>query len=468
MLPRDTRPLRPSRAPRLMTRPSARPAARRAVAVLALGALAAAALAGCTTPQPKILAASETGDLTWPLQTRAAPHAEQRALCGDGAETEVGAARIVRSPYVQDVTTERFTVLWTEAVSARVPTTGRTVRPAPVRVEVTTPEGELVATAEAHADRLAPALDAVQYAATVDGLAPDRTWCYRLRMGDAALTAPAGVRTAPAAGSGAPVRFVAFGDAGDGSEAQRAVARAMEDVPFDLMLVTGDLAAYVGTPREYEQHVFGVYRDVLRHVPLYVAAGNHDYKADAGATMRAFFALPRNGGPGADERWFSFDRGDVHFVGLDSEDLTAAQLRWLEADLAGNALPWTVVFLHRPPFSSGSHGSDPVIREKVWPILVRHGVDLVLAGHDHDYERTTPQDGVVVVVTGGGGKGTKPVGRSEFTAFSQQVLHFVFVEIEGDRLTLHAIDGTGREFDSAVIEKSGPSADRPSPDHQAP
>jgi hypothetical protein len=77
---------------------------------------------------------------------------------------------------------------------------------------------------------------------------------------------------------------------------------------------------------------------------------------------------------------------------------------------------------------------------------------LVLSGHDHDYERTAPLNGVTYVVTGGGGRGTRNVGHSSFTAFSQEVIHFVFVEAQGPRLVLHAIDATGREFDQAVLE----------------
>ncbi len=86
-------------------------------------------------------------------------------------------------------------------------------------------------------------------------------------------------------------------------------------------------------------------------------------------------------------------------------------------------------------------------------IFERHAVDLVLSGHDHDYERITPQNGVSYVVTGGGGGGTRAVSESDFTAFVQQVIHFSYVTIDGSQLLLHAIDGTGREFDQLVIDK---------------
>ena len=86
------------------------------------------------------------------------------------------------------------------------------------------------------------------------------------------------------------------------------------------------------------------------------------------------------------------------------------------------------------------------------PIFEEHAVDLVLTGHDHDYERIVPRHGVNYVVTGGGGRGTRPMGQPrDFTAFAQSVLHFVYVEVEGNRLLLHAIDATGEEFDQLAI-----------------
>jgi hypothetical protein len=83
--------------------------------------------------------------------------------------------------------------------------------------------------------------------------------------------------------------------------------------------------------------------------------------------------------------------------------------------------------------------------------LEQHQVDLVLSGHDHDYERFNPIHGVQYVVSGGGGRGTRPMSASPLAAFSEAVLNFVYVEVTDSLLTLHAIDGVGREFDQAVV-----------------
>jgi hypothetical protein len=95
-------------------------------------------------------------------------------------------------------------------------------------------------------------------------------------------------------------------------------------------------------------------------------------------------------------------------------------------------------------------------------------VKLVLAGHEHDYERTRPVDGVTYVITGGGGKGTRPVGKGSWTAFSDAVIHFVYVTVEGDVLRLHAIDATGREFDGLELRRGAALAGGPSTEGTTP
>jgi hypothetical protein len=138
---------------------------------------------------------------------------------------------------------------------------------------------------------------------------------------------------------------------------------------------------------------------------------------------------------------------------LDTEKVGALQAQWLDGDLAGNRLPWTIVYLHRPPYSSGEHGSAGDVQRLFVPLFVRHHVPLVLAGHDHNYERSKTMNGVTYVVSGGGGRGTRRLGRSSFTAFAEPVCHFLYVVVEGGELTLHAIDGVGQEFDSLLIRR---------------
>jgi acid phosphatase type 7 len=267
------------------------------------------------------------------------------------------------------------------------------------------------------------------------------------------VLARAGFRTAPAPGAGAPVRFVALGDSGEGGRDQRAVRAQIGTVPFDLMIHTGDIAYSAGTRLEFERNFFAVYADTLELFPMFPASGNHEYETEDAAPYREAFLLPDNGGPEGRERWYSYDYGDVHFVALDTERVGPVQAAWLDADLTANRRPWTIVYLHKPPFSSGEHGNEPSVQAHFVPLFAKHRVPLVLAGHDHHYERSTPQQGVTYVVTGGGGRGTRPAGASPFTAFSESVCHFLYVTVEGEALTLHAIDGVGREFDSLRLPR---------------
>jgi 3',5'-cyclic AMP phosphodiesterase CpdA len=316
-----------------------------------------------------------------------------------------------------------------------------------VTVDLKRPDGTPVRSALAAKDSSARPSGAWQGMARLDGLEPSTLYCYSLR----GLTRPAGFVTAPAPGSGAPVRFVVFGDSGDGGPGQRAVLEQLTRVPFDFIAHTGDLAYTHGRLHEIENYVFGVYAPLLRSHALFPASGNHDYRSEQAAPFREVFALPENGGPAGRERYYSFDWGDVHVAVIDTELVGPTQAAWLDADLAASGARWKVVYGHKPPFSSGSHGSARNVRDVFVPIFERHQVPLVLSGHEHNYERTRPLRGVTYIVTGGGGRYARSVGRSEFTAHSASVLHFVYIDATPSELVLHAIDATGREFDAVSI-----------------
>ncbi len=387
------------------------------------------------------LSATKFGDQTHPL-AKSSPIDGLRERCGAGAMTPAGAV-VHRRPYVQQVTTTSAMIGWV------------TVAPAGERAIITnadgTPVGEVLAEVEAHVQRLP---DENQVWARITGLQPDTVYCYTLTDGSSNLSEPTGFRTAPSATSAKPVRFLAFGDSGSGGDEQLQLRSQMFEVPYDLMIHVGDLAYENGTIGEFEDNLFSVYAELFENLPFFPAAGNHDYETNNGGIFRDVFALPPGEG---DEKWYSYDWGRVHFAVLDTEHDYATQAEWLDRDLALSTSPWKIVYSHRPPYSSGTeHGSDTDLRATLAPVLEKHGVQLVLSGHDHHYERTVPQNGVVYVVTGGGGRGTRPVVDSDFTGFSEQVIHFVQVEVGRDELVVHAIDGTGVEFDSLVIPRVAP------------
>ncbi len=392
------------------------------------------AASGCSVAEHK-LAATDTGDLSNPSAERVSslPHVEQ---CGAGALTKRGSELIEREPYLQNMTSDAATILLTLSSDEDLAAT----------LDVSLPDGSPVTSVSLERDQSDET--GQQWRARLTDLEPNQVYCYSLSD----LVKPAGFRTAPEAGSGELVRFVVFGDSGGSNGDQDAVRDQIGTVPMDLIIHTGDLAYGDGKLSQLEGTFFDVYADLLRSVPFFPNSGNHDYKTQAAAPYRQVFELPGNGSADTHERWYSFDWGDVHFVALDTERVGDQQIDWLEKDLASNSLTWTVAYLHRPPYSSGFHGSSTGVRRAFSPLFEEYGVQVVFAGHDHDYERTKPIGGVTYVVTGGGGLSTRSVGRSSYTAFSEDALHFVFAEVKESAMVLHAVDGVGREFDSVLIK----------------
>jgi acid phosphatase type 7 len=384
------------------------------------------------------VSSSKTGDTSHPAERRS-PVEELRAACGDGTPTTYGATALKRQPYLQQVTTANATLGWV------------TTQPAGEHVAISKPQGASLRSATAAIEDYAMrSAGENQMWSAVDTLEPSTIYCYELADDNQALTNLTGFKTAPSADSTEPIRFMAFGDSGGGGSDQYALLEQMYKVPYDLMIHTGDLAYDSGTIGQFEDNVFGVYADLFKNIPFMPASGNHDYGTLQGAPFRDVFNLPAANG----EKWYSYDWGRIHFVALDTEADYATQAAWLEQDLAANQLPWKILYMHKPPYSSGMHGSDTSLRSKLAPIAEKYGVQLILAGHDHNYERMKPQNGVAYVVTGGGGVGTRSVGTSAFTALSVDVIHFVYVEVGIDELTLHAIDATGTEFDSMVVPRA--------------
>jgi hypothetical protein len=178
----------------------------------------------------------------------------------------------------------------------------------------------------------------------------------------------------------------------------------------DVWLMLGDNAYNSGTDDEYQGAVFDMYPETLRSVPLWPTFGNHDGRSAHSSTQSGpyydIFTLPADGSaggvPSTTEAYYSFDYANIHFICLDSYESSrapnGAMLAWLAQDLAADRALWTIAFWHHPPYSKGSHDSDQEIelvemRQNVLPILEARGVDLVLSGHSHSYERSYLIDG---------------------------------------------------------------------------
>ena len=178
---------------------------------------------------------------------------------------------------------------------------------------------------------------------------------------------------------------------------------ASEPSPLiNIWLALGDIAYRSGTNEQYQAALFEPFSEVLPNVNLWPVYGNHD---DRRWTYFRIFDLPEKGEAGGlaskTENYYAIDYSNIHFVVLDSQssdrDEDGKMADWLKQDLAQNRKPWVVVAFHHPPYSKGSHDSDDSsdsrgrmhdMRENILPILEKSGVDVILSGHSHMYERS--------------------------------------------------------------------------------
>jgi hypothetical protein len=189
-------------------------------------------------------------------------------------------------------------------------------------------------------------------------------------------------------------------------------------------------------------------------VKFYASLGNHD-----DPEQRLYKPFNMNG-----ERYYSFKPsllGGVRFFAIDSNYMDQKQVDWLVKDLSASGSDWKIAYFHHPLYSSGGrHGSDIVLREKLEPIFVKHGVNVVFTGHEHFYERTKPQKGITYFVSGAAAKLRKgDIEKSDLTAKGyDQGYTFMIAEIDGDTLHFQTITDRGQTVDSGTIvrQKAAP------------
>ena len=220
---------------------------------------------------------------------------------------------------------------------------------------------------------------------------------------------------APITGSDRPVRIWFVSDYGY-YEAQEIPVRdsmfnfAAGSRPADVWLTGGDNDQHDGSDENDQIAIFETYSNLLQTTPIWPSLGNHDIITPSNPGPCPFydnFTLPTNGEsggvPSGSEFYYSFDYGNVHFISLNSiypehsVSTNTDMLQWLRQDLAATRQPWKIAFWHAPPYTKGSHDSDDPydisaymvqMRENALPILESYGVDLVLNGHSHVYERS--------------------------------------------------------------------------------
>lgn len=240
---------------------------------------------------------------------------------------------------------------------------------------------------------------------TIPGLAADTKYYYQIASENSAAASDFEqfFTTPPLPGTPAKTRIWVVGDSGLPGQGvldvKDAYLQYTADTPTDVWLMLGDNAYNSGNDSEYQRGLFDIFPELLKNTPVWPTMGNHD-----GYTKEYYgiFDLPTSGQSGGfssgTEKYYSFDHGNIHFICLNSEENPSGMIEWLKNDLQSTRSDWIIAFFHHGPYTKGSHNSDfenehQISRGSYLPVLEDYGVDLVLSGHSHQYERSHLLDG---------------------------------------------------------------------------
>jgi predicted phosphodiesterase len=242
------------------------------------------------------------------------------------------------------------------------------------------------------------------------------------------------------------VKFAVIGDAGTGDKPQFDVAHELaayhEQFPFGFVICVGD---NIYGSQDMVQKFELPYKALLdQKIDFYAALGNHD---DQNERMYKPFNM---GG----KKYYTFKKNNVRFFALDSNYMDQTQLDWLEKELAASGSDWKIAFFHHPLYSTGgTHGPSLDLRKQLEPLFIKYDVSVVLAGHEHFYERIKPQSGIAYFISGAGGQlRNGDIHQTEPMAVGyDQDRSFMLMEVAGHELYFQAISRTGKTVDKGTI-----------------
>lgn len=288
----------------------------------------------------------------------------------------------------------------------------------------------------------------------IEALRPGVSYRYRV---SAAGNVGEGRFTTPVPGADR-IRFIVYGDTRSRPNEHERVIMGMLPHQPEFVINTGDLVTD-GTKYElWAEEFFKPAASLMRNVPLYPCLGNHEKQAEH---YFNFFSLPGN------ERWYSFDWGNAHFICLDTNvdyGPESEQYKWLVRDLETSEMAaWKFVYYHHPMYSSNPKrkAQRQRVRDALQDLFFRHGVDMVFNGHDHFYLRTRPMvklsepkgGPIIHVVSGGGGAPMYDVEATPWTAAFKKALHFCVIDVNGPELEMKVYEPTGVVIDHLVLTK---------------
>jgi hypothetical protein len=415
---------------------------------------------------------------------------------------DLDAQFVLRGPYLQSSSETEVTVRWrTHPLSTSRVTYGTSVADQSLSVSDT--------------------INKINHEIRITGLNPGTVYYYSIGTTTSVLVPADGgqyFKTHPAEGSTDPYKFWILGDCGTANDDQRDVRDAYYNYigtdHTDGMIFLGDNAYHTGLDSEYQYALFQyMYEDKLKNTVAWATLGNHDGVTASSASQTGpyydIFTFPKCGESGGlssgTEAYYSFDYGNIHFVCLESNEtdrsVGGAMYNWCMNDIQNTIQTWIVAYWHHPPYSKGSRDSDTELqmiemRQNFGPLLEDNGVDLVLSGHSHSYERSyflnghyglsnsfdsilhtlgdngyadgkigqggsykkfstgdDANDGAVYITAGSSGK----ISGSDFghnaMYYSVAALGSCVLEVEGDRLDVKFIRENDTIVDYFTIEK---------------
>jgi hypothetical protein len=250
------------------------------------------------------------------------------------------------------------------------------------------------------------------------------------------------------------LKFAIIGDTGTGTKEQYQVgdqlAKARATFPFEFVIMVGDNMYGGESERDFQNKFEKPYKALLdQTIKFYASLGNHDLPD----RQIAYKAFNMNG-----KRYYTFKpKEGIRFFALDSNYMDKKQLDWLEGELKASGSEWKICFFHHPLYSSGDkHGSAVELRKVLEPLILKYGVDVVFAGHEHFYERIKPQQGVQYFIMGSSAKLRKGgiLRDSGLTAKGFDTDNaFMIAEIKADEMSFQAISRTGTGIDSGSFKR---------------
>jgi tartrate-resistant acid phosphatase type 5 len=252
-----------------------------------------------------------------------------------------------------------------------------------------------------------------------------------------------------AAPAGGPVRVLAFGDFGDGSDAQRQVAGAMRAYhaarSFDFGITLGDNFYPIGMASPDDERWKTWWSDLYDplQIPLYATLGNHDWgQPDSPAAEVLYTSRSKSWRMPATR--YTFTAGAAQFFALDTDDISEAQLLWLTAALDASKARWKIVYGHHPIYSHGQHEDNNLKIDQLLPAL-RDRADVYLAGHDHDMQHLRPEGRLHFFIAGSGGK-LRPIEPGPRSLFAMSANGFAVLEVEPAALRVIFVGLKGEEL----------------------